>query len=460
MIQVGLDSSGFNTPSVVDQNVRTNVNVNQNAAEDDFDNPAIKLREIKLKNPNNPSLAYINVKSIRNKHSDMFTFLDCNIDILTIAETKLDCTFPTAQFIVEGYKEPFRKDRKKNSGGLLVYVKEDIPSRELKNHPLVPDLLDIVVIGLNFRKQKWLLISLYISSLNRIIFYDAMSKVIDFYSRTYTNIILMGDFNTRPDDKNFRAFYEGHDLFDLIKDKTCFKSASGTCIYLIFTNRKFCLRNTCTIDTGVSDFHRMIFTQLMLTFQKLPPKTIFFRDYKNFDQENFDKDLILSLMCNINVSSNYAQFSELFGKVLDKHAPLKKRKVRGNQMPFMTKTLRQAVMRRSKLFHTFTRSKKQSDWENFRKQRNHCVKLRNKVRKTFLNILHPNEVNKNNFWKTLGPFLWNKSIKQARKIILLEKNEIVSDDREVAEVFMKYFSTIRDNKRRVLAQTFPLLHLP
>ena len=90
------------------------------------------------------------------------------------------------------------------------------------------DLLDIVVIELDLRKQKWLLISLYLSSLNRIIFYGELSKVIDFYSRTYTNIILMGDFNTRPDDKNFRAFYEGHDLFNLIKDKTCFKSASGT----------------------------------------------------------------------------------------------------------------------------------------------------------------------------------------------------------------------------------------
>ena len=105
----------------------------------------------------------------------------------------------------------------------------------------------------------------------------------------------------------------------------------------------------------------MIFTQLKLTFQKLSPKTIFFRDYKNFDQKNFDKDLILSLMCNINVSSSYAQFSELFEKVPDKHAPLKKRKVRGIQMPFMTKTLRQAIMRRSKLFHTFTRPTKQSD---------------------------------------------------------------------------------------------------
>ena len=127
--QVELDSSGFNAPSVVDQNVRTNVNVNQNAVEDDFDNPVIKLREIKLKNPINPSLAYNIVNSIRNKHSDLFTFLDCNIDILTIAETKLDCTFPTAQYIVEGYNEPFRKDRNKNGGGLLVMSRRIYPQK-------------------------------------------------------------------------------------------------------------------------------------------------------------------------------------------------------------------------------------------------------------------------------------------------------------------------------------------
>ena len=68
----------------------------------------------------------------------------------------------------------------------------------------------------------------------------------------------MGNFNTRPDDKDFRAFYEGQDLFNLIKDKTCFESASGTCVNMIFTNKKYCFENTCTIDKGVSDFQRMI----------------------------------------------------------------------------------------------------------------------------------------------------------------------------------------------------------
>ena len=84
----------------------------------------------------------------------------------------------------------------------------------------------MVVTELNFGKQKWLLISLYISSLNSTIFYDEMSKLIGFYSWTYENIISMDDINTLPDDKNFRAFYESHNLFNTINDKTCFKVSS------------------------------------------------------------------------------------------------------------------------------------------------------------------------------------------------------------------------------------------
>ena len=120
-----------------------------------------RVREMKLKSLCDPSFAYINVNSIRNKHAELVPIFDSNIDILTIAGTKLDCSFPTAQFLVDGYKEPVRKDRSKHGGELLVYVKEDIPSCQLTDHPPVSDLLDLVDIELNFRKQKWLLLSIY-----------------------------------------------------------------------------------------------------------------------------------------------------------------------------------------------------------------------------------------------------------------------------------------------------------
>ena len=90
----------------------------------------------------------------------------------------------------------------------------------------------------------------------------------------------------------------------------------------------------------------MILTQLKLAFEKLPPKTITFRDYKHFNKDKFERDLVLAMASNPASTYSYDQFLLTFESVLGKHAPVKRRKVRGNQMPFMNKPLRQAIMRR------------------------------------------------------------------------------------------------------------------
>ena len=45
----------------------------------------------------------------------------------------------------------------------------------------------------------------------------------------------------------------------------------------------------------------------------------------------------------------YSIFTKVFRLVLDKHAPLKVKKVRGNQGPFKTKKLSKAIMNKSKI---------------------------------------------------------------------------------------------------------------
>ena len=79
----------------------------------------------------------------------------------------------------------------------------------------------------------------------------------------------------------------------------------------------------------------MIFTQMKLTFEISPPRTISFRDFKL----KFDDDLHKALICNPQTSHDFGQFLQVFDNVLDKHAPLKKRFTRGNQEPFMNKWL-------------------------------------------------------------------------------------------------------------------------
>ena len=61
--------------------------------------------------------------------------LDKSIDIFLTSETKLDDSLPSAQFKIEGFTTPYRYDSNNKGGGLLFYIREDIPSRLLNvNH--------------------------------------------------------------------------------------------------------------------------------------------------------------------------------------------------------------------------------------------------------------------------------------------------------------------------------------
>ena len=196
------------------------------------------IKNLKLKHPTNISCAYLNINSIRNKFDNLKNMIEQNIDILCIAETKLDPSFPESQFHMPGYTIPYRLDKSGNSGGLLVYVKETIPSKLLVEFSL-PNKIQAIPVEINFRKSKWLLLSIYRPpDLPENIFVDSISALFDFYSSKYDNILTLGDFNIEPNDMKLSPLTDGHNLYNLIKDPTCFKTTKGTCIDLILTNRK------------------------------------------------------------------------------------------------------------------------------------------------------------------------------------------------------------------------------
>ena len=66
---------------------------------------------------------------MRNKFTDLKTIINGNVDIVSVAETKLDASFPSPQFTLEGYVTPCRLNINNKSGGILAYVKSSVPSR-------------------------------------------------------------------------------------------------------------------------------------------------------------------------------------------------------------------------------------------------------------------------------------------------------------------------------------------
>ena len=80
----------------------------------------------------------INIKSLRNKFQFLASQVINNVDILLVSETKLDDSFPTAQFLLDGFSKPNRLDRCSNVAQILLNVKNDTSFR-LVTDQILPD---------------------------------------------------------------------------------------------------------------------------------------------------------------------------------------------------------------------------------------------------------------------------------------------------------------------------------
>ena len=151
------------------------------------------MKKYRLKNANKVILATLNINTIANKFTALKEIVSNHIDILIIEETKLDETFPKGSFEIPGFKEPFRKDRNKHGGGIMVFVREDIPSRELTTVKFRENI-EGLFIEINLRKSKWLLFATYKPpSFSKEKFFDITCNALDAYGKTYDNVTLTLD---------------------------------------------------------------------------------------------------------------------------------------------------------------------------------------------------------------------------------------------------------------------------
>ena len=88
------------------------------------------LKNIRIKNLQSVVIGHLNVNSYANKFDAIKVIIERNIDIVIFSETKLDASYPTSQFLIDGFSKPYRLDRNASGGGILIYVKEGIPSRD------------------------------------------------------------------------------------------------------------------------------------------------------------------------------------------------------------------------------------------------------------------------------------------------------------------------------------------
>ena len=113
------------------------------------------MKKQRLDNAYNTITGHLNINSFKNK----FVFIEDLMklfDMFLVSESKLDHTFPSNQFRINGYKT-FRLDRNRFRGRLILYINENIPCKLLQEHIYLPNF-EVIATEFYQNNQTWLLL--------------------------------------------------------------------------------------------------------------------------------------------------------------------------------------------------------------------------------------------------------------------------------------------------------------
>ena len=142
-------------------------------------------------------IVYLNINHFENKVINFRKVCrQAPTDSICVDETKLDSSDPDSQFHIDGYQfPPLRRDRKKNEGGKIVYVREGSIAKRLIN--LKENTSETICIEVTISKKKWCIIFLYgpPHSNNKKVFFSDLTISLNQATNKYDKIIVMGDLN-------------------------------------------------------------------------------------------------------------------------------------------------------------------------------------------------------------------------------------------------------------------------
>ena len=373
------------------------------------------------------------------------------MDVLGLSETKIDASFPDAQFHVDDFRL-YRKDRNRFGGGLMIYVTDNIPQRRRVDLEIesVKDV-EHIVLELKFKTEKVFLILVYrppdthVSSLENL-----LTIIIDKCLLQCKTVFVMGDMNVDCKSSNhlLSDFFDAFDLKNVIKGPTCFKSAiNPSLVDVILTNSPCRVLSHLNVNIDLSDFHNIICVATRIHAPKSENRTICYRSYKRMNDECFIKDLSCAPLHVGKVFDDVDDqawfFNTLVRDIVDQHAPEKRKKVTCNPLPYMNSELRKAINVKAMLRRKYNRSKTNASWNKYRLQRNRVANLKRKSMNKYFKLKCENVKisNGREFWKCISPFFSNKA-NNSNNISLNVDGNMLCNRNDVCNAFNDFFINV------------------
>ncbi|KAI8512623.1 hypothetical protein Bbelb_092620 [Branchiostoma belcheri] len=321
--------------------------------------------------------------------------------------------------------------------------------------------LEALWIELTPPKSKHLLLCCAYRPPNDTDFFSLFKESMDKASDTNLETTILGDLNCNllidkgpAEDLNFLC--DLYDLTNLIKEPTRVTEQSSSLIDVILTSNSCKYSNSGVYKGGLSD-HHLIYTHRGLKQPKPSPKWISARIFKRFVEEDFIADLERVPWSTISalgsVQDMWLAWKSLFEAVCNKHAPVKKFRVKGtDRPPWLSEEIREMMSLRDQARCTAERTQNEKDWETYRHLRNHTKRLISSSKQNH----YTEEINQSqtkDMWKSLHSLLGKSKSSDIQS--MKDETGEASSSLEIAKKLNNYFGTVAEKLARSISKTMP-----
>jgi len=415
-------------------------------------------------------ICHINCNSIRNKFEDIQILLQQpNVGVLACTESKLDPYRDTVnQFKVNNYSDIRIDNTESRGGGTIVYINSNLYYDVIENtDSKLPKSCECLTIRLYKDHLKPIYVTVIYrhpnSNLN--LFNDFFTSLLVNLTTTSNNNIILGDFNINllkntnnaTFDKNIHQHFltcKEFNLWQLMTGPTHTNNSLLDHIYV--DNKKYQELNCYGHFPYAGSDHDLCFITIKSRKIKFQPKMISYRNLKSIDPKKFSEDLLTFDLnsldpltsSNITCDNNFRLFNSHVMSTLDKHAPKKRRLVKGKVTPWYSSEVSQLTKKLNKelLLHRKDSSNLITNYRTTRRQRNALLLYNKKLHfKKLSNEVETSE----NLWSTIDK-ITNFRLPTKTQIHAIENNNIkITDKNEINSLFAKEFVIEADENHQL-----------
>ena len=355
---------------------------------------------------------YFNARSLFPKLDDLRLICSAySPDIVCIVETWLDGVISDSEISVQGYTI-VRLDRTRHGGGLLIYVNNSFIFSTLYLGTAAFECIILSIIcSSNNRNSPDFTIAVYYRPPNSTVSHldTLFTTLCNLDVSLFSNFVLLGDFNINYFCTQTSLFSKllsvtsSFNLSQVVSEPTRVFNNSCTLIDLVFVSSISQVLSCTTIPSLSNSDHYGLQLMLSLKAPKKQTKSLV-RKVWSYSHANHTaisdslNDVDWDQLLTDNVDSSWASWKSYFMDIMINCIPHFNAKPK-YQLPWINKTIIQAMRRRKSLFYAAKRTGKSSDLEGYHRQRNRVVLLLRKSKQKFFDDL--NAADSKGFWKSI-----------------------------------------------------------